>query len=534
MASQGQNKNHVISRGWVPKSGLIVSGFLIWLVLSCGLISYAYFETRSEIIHSAIARVLNNSYPLDSLGAVQDIYQTVCKSQNTLDECSIQSFQHGVLVNSVPTVIGPHWVRIDGSFALLENFNPALEIQLRFNPSRRFILTSLAASLFVLLFVITGMAFFYTRWQKNAQERELELRKAQARIGELASQVAHDIRSPLTALNMVLKAADSLPEDHRLIIRGVVQRINNIANTLLREAKATVVNERTGGNTAAEPVMILPLLEAALGEKRISTKDRPNLRFHIDFDQGYGQFVAFNETEFLRVVSNLMNNAIDAISSEGDITLSVRDVGAEILILVRDNGKGIPNQFLSKLGERGFSHGKEKSGEGFGFGLHHARETVQGIGGRLEIESIEHQGTVVTLRLPKSLIPAWFPSKIALVPNTIVVSVDDDESVHSIWENRLLLLGNIFAHKKLRSPVELRSYLAANGSGKSLFFVDYEFIGSFESGLDLIKELNLSSQSILVTSRHDDPALLKKAQALGVMVLAKSLVSIVPLTIEDV
>ena len=69
------------------------------------------------------------------------------------------------------------------------------------------------------------------------RREQVELEKASA-LGEMARQVAHDIRSPLSALNTVVGSLESLPEERRQLIRGAAQRINDIANSLLQHGRA--------------------------------------------------------------------------------------------------------------------------------------------------------------------------------------------------------------------------------------------------------------------------------------------------------
>jgi signal transduction histidine kinase len=70
----------------------------------------------------------------------------------------------------------------------------------------------------------------------------------------------------------------------------------------------------------------------------------------------------------------------------------------KILLSIRDNGKGIPPEVLSKIGTQGLSYAKT----GTGLGLSHAIETIRKHKGDLKIESTLGQGTTVTLELPLS------------------------------------------------------------------------------------------------------------------------------------
>ena len=152
-----------------------------------------------------------------------------------------------------------------------------------------------------------------TKLQASAFEVErLKLNQQKnTAILELASQVAHDIRSPLSALNMMVSTMKDLPEDKRLILRGAVQRINDIANGLLKHGKDPMGSANTQINVA-EPTMLVALLDNIVSEKRVQYRDKINVEIEGNLAKGYGLFSEVNPTELSRVISNLVNNLIEA------------------------------------------------------------------------------------------------------------------------------------------------------------------------------------------------------------------------------
>ena len=96
-------------------------------------------------------------------------------------------------------------------------------------------------------------------WQLNEQKRAAvtaEQMKRSSALNELASQVAHDIRSPLAALDSVVNRLAQLPEQERVFMRSAINRIKDIANNLLqknREAEATKKGMRSKRAPTSEP-----------------------------------------------------------------------------------------------------------------------------------------------------------------------------------------------------------------------------------------------------------------------------------------
>lgn len=129
-------------------------------------------------------------------------------------------------------------------------------------------------------------------------------------------------------------------------------------------------------------------------EKRSSFPGK-HINFIFDFQSGEST-ARLKESEFNRILSNIINNAIEA--TEGDsieIQISNRKIKNQIVLSIQDRGKGIPSDVIDRLGEEGFSFGK--TNEGSGLGLFHAKQYLNSIGGSLSIFSQQNQGTLVQI-----------------------------------------------------------------------------------------------------------------------------------------
>lgn len=240
-------------------------------------------------------------------------------------------------------------------------------------------------------------------------EGELAVSKA---LSDMAAQVAHDIRSPLAALGAAAKGLD-LPADQRGLVDGAVGRIQGIADDLLRRYRAPGAAARGG----TEPCGLAGLILQVVGEKTLQYKDRPGIK--IEFGGGEGLRAAVDRREFQRLVSNLVNNAVEAFERDGTVALSLSRLDGKVLLEVKDDGKGIPPEILAGLGRKGATHGKAG---GTGLGLYHARASVESWGGDLKIDSAVGKGTVITVTLPATGGHAG-----------AAVLLDDDPLVHMNW-----------------------------------------------------------------------------------------------------
>ncbi len=373
-------------------------------------------------------------------------------------------------------------------------------------------------------------------FQKAAQSAEAEalLRQSQ-RQTQFARQVGHDIRSPLSALNMMVGMLRDIPEDHRLLIKNSAQRINDIANTLLdrkwSEPKLEE-NEKTTEteSSLAEPskvVMLSSLVDSIVSEKRVQYRDRKDLSIEVDLKESYGSFSLTNSAELARAISNLINNSAEAILEKGKIVISLRSNRRTNTISIRDNGVGISEDVLATLGEIGVSIGKKN---GSGLGIAHAKKVAEATGGNLQIFSVLGNGTEVLMEFPKSRAPAWFVDKLEIPESTKIVIVDDEKTVHQVWENRFSALNvNPSTLLSFTSPLEFREWRQRNELQKSIYLIDFEFLGSQINGLELIEELGLAKNAILVSSRAEDEKIQERATAINLRLLPKALSPLVPI-----
>lgn len=355
----------------------------------------------------------------------------------------------------------------------------------------------------------------------------------QLAVSTLASQVAHDIRSPLAALATVERDLSQLPENKRVILRGAVSRISDIANSLLakdREIKASMPDGSTV-NASASVELLSSLVDGIVTEKRLQYRTMPGVTIEADLGpSSYGLFTRLRPVAFKRDLSNLINNAVEAVGKNGRVVVSLTNRGEQVVLTVTDDGPGIPSEVLARLGEKGVTHGKAG---GLGLGIHHAKADATAWGGTLDIRSEPGGGTTVTLDLPRAVPPAWFVPGLEFRPGVAVVVLDDDSSIHQVWQGRFDSLRamekGVEIHHFFR-PAELRSWKEENPqqAKTALYLTDYELLGDRRTGLDLIAELGLNHQAVLVTSRAEERAIVEKCLRLGVRLIPKGLAGFVP------
>ena len=222
-----------------------------------------------------------------------------------------------------------------------------------------------------------------------------------ATVGRMAASVAHEINNPLAIIQeQVGVLVDGLSDGGDGISTSeLTDRLGKIAAQVKRGRGVTHrllgFSRRLG--PGVEPVAV----GEALNET-VAFLAKEAEASHIRIVRAYDPDVPIirsSVAQMQQVFLNLINNAIDAIRSDGEIRLHVTRAGEGVEVTVADNGPGIPEHLLDRVFDPFFS---TKTGErqNAGLGLAICRETMTGLGGRIGVESRIGEGTRFT---------AWFP-----------------------------------------------------------------------------------------------------------------------------
>ena len=226
-----------------------------------------------------------------------------------------------------------------------------------------------------------------------------------AAVGSLASGIAHEINNPLAFLTLNLEtikksAALLLPSDDREALDDALdgaRRIGSIVGNL----NAFSRSEQVG---PAPPVDLDKAVTSALG----IAQNEARRRVPIDRQHEPGLAVKIDEGQLVQVLVNVLVNAAQATSADEveDRTISIRTRRAEnhVEITISDRGVGIAPALLPRIFEPFFA-GKPLGRRG-GTGLAIAKQIVHSAGGRIAIASRLHEGTTVTIILPRAQLPA--------------------------------------------------------------------------------------------------------------------------------
>ena len=231
-----------------------------------------------------------------------------------------------------------------------------------------------------------------TRELHEAREK-LKLTEKQAMLGQLASTVAHELRSPLgamlTSLHLVearVGETDQAAKNGLERIRRSVRRCDEIITNLLDYARYEPL--------APEETRIDQWLQAFFRSQPLP--QGVSLAFRPGFGEGRARV---DRDRLLRAVRHLIDNAAQAAlhaGKPGQVTVATREHNGKLEIRVADNGPGIPEDHQARIFEPFFSGRKA----GIGLGLPIARSAVEQHGGSISFRSVPGAETEFTISLP--------------------------------------------------------------------------------------------------------------------------------------
>lgn len=232
---------------------------------------------------------------------------------------------------------------------------------------------------------------------EDSQRKLVEAEKLQSKV-ELARVVAHNIRSPAIAIEMMLPGLVAIPDRMKRILKKAVTEIRQLSEKLRTQSEAMTIDM---GKELDTDLVFLPIfLDDLVHQKGLEFLAKEKTSVALKTPPACdGLFVKVSSLEMTAVLSNIINNACDSYGTAGGpIQVEVFFESDLCIVKVSDRGAGIPESYLSQLGRKNISF---KGSEGRGLGLVHAFKMVESWGGKITIKSSIGVGTEVEIRLPR-------------------------------------------------------------------------------------------------------------------------------------
>lgn len=224
----------------------------------------------------------------------------------------------------------------------------------------------------------------------RVQGREAAMLRAIETIGQSADVLAHEIKNPITAVNLALRAASAdLGVDHRDVLADLVVRLERI-HAMMRSTFSFVApiepKRRDFSVTAAFDAAVAGLQpEIARTAATVRVRVSPDVRLHAD------------PALVQEMIAHLVENALEATPRGVTITLSAELApDGSTVLAVEDDGPGLPERSAEAL----FEPFVTTKGKGCGLGLAVSRKIAEAHGGSLHAQRQRDRGARFEARLP--------------------------------------------------------------------------------------------------------------------------------------
>lgn len=213
---------------------------------------------------------------------------------------------------------------------------------------------------------------------------------------EMAKQVAHEIKNPLTPMRLSLQHLQfSLQRDDE----HLKDKIQKTSELLIRQidSLAQMAEEFSSFAKMPEPKLERVNLVQVVSDAVLLLSKESDMPIAWKFDREE-VFVQADPLQLGRVFTNILKNAIQSIPSgrSGEIAAELRVKDKRVMVEFRDNGKGIPESLRDKI----FSPNFSTKNSGMGLGLAISRKIVEQLGGEIAYQTKEGVGTTFTIVLP--------------------------------------------------------------------------------------------------------------------------------------
>lgn len=236
----------------------------------------------------------------------------------------------------------------------------------------------------------------------NNQTRLIQQKQSEQAYKRLMTSLSHDVKTPLASLVGYLDAVESglvendEKEEYIHIASGKAQHLRQFVESLFEWVKLDAGEqifhfEEIDLNEISREIVAdwIPTLEAHRFQYEIAIPEEEYI-IHID------------SNAYTRILNNLFQNAI-AHSDGNHVIFTIIEDSNEVVIMIRDNGKGISPEHISHIFERMYQVDSSRTGTGNGLGLAITKELIRIHNGTIRASSKSGNGTTFTITLPRTL-----------------------------------------------------------------------------------------------------------------------------------
>lgn len=220
--------------------------------------------------------------------------------------------------------------------------------------------------------------------------QEMIQQKAMAEIGQFSMTIAHEIKNPLGIIKGaidILKQENTSDETKDIMtgyIEDEVLRLDRLIQNFLFFAKPKKLR--------FEPVDMSELMHDTVKRMELEWNVK-GIEFELDIEDGI--LCSIDREMFGMAIVNLLKNACEACGEQGDVVVTLKDIGGRCLISISDSGNGVPEKDRDKIFEPFFT----TKSKGTGLGLAFVKRIIEGHNGNIDLVESKDKGATFEIRM---------------------------------------------------------------------------------------------------------------------------------------
>ncbi len=269
--------------------------------------------------------------------------------------------------------------------------------------------------------------------KKHIESLESDLQKYSQKIAEqqrkevlkdVASQMAHEILTPISTLQTILKDPSALEKKDVLLLE--LAQIKSLSENLLREYRG----DKSIPDMILKKFDVHEVVKSVVDGTKIFASQYPDIKFELNAEFKHEKiFILADRSQFVAAISNLLRNSVEAmIDHKGLIQVNLLKKDSQVVIVVKDNGCGIKFENLDRIFDKKFSEGKAN---GTGLGLYQVKSAIELMNGYISVSSRVHEYTEFEILIPIAYIEA---NDQLTNENVDLVLIDDSYANHLAWQ----------------------------------------------------------------------------------------------------
>jgi len=260
----------------------------------------------------------------------------------------------------------------------------------------------LLAAFFVISRMLYSYHVDYYIKVKLIEAKNKEIEKVNASQNELLSLVAHDLRSPLSNIQSLaeLMSAPDIVEIEKQSFLHLIKASCVKADLIIREIMSSAKDESESTLMRMQKENLSALLEESFTSWKKILNNTRKLNLILPKEPIY---TAMNKDKMLRVLDNIINNAVKFTNDDsGEINIELTVNNNQILLIIGDNGIGVPQNMIPVLFDKYTKAGRDGLHDepSIGLGLHISKRIIEKHGGNISVASQEGIGTSFNITLP--------------------------------------------------------------------------------------------------------------------------------------